>query len=121
VKAAPLGLHGLEIACRDPRRLASRLARAFGLTTLHATRGRVVIGTGPELSISIVAAEVEGAALTGIDVAVEDIAFAKGSPRRDELGGDSVSCDAGSGVRATVRQFRRPPSSPWRRRSSRGR
>lgn len=110
-----LGLHGLVFSSADPNALVDRWSELTGVTPLRRSRREIVLG-GPELFV-IVRRSKKGSAdsLEEVHLAVEEIAPTRKAAREDALGGDSWSRKIGEFV-LVVREFRRAPARPWRRR-----
>ena len=110
-----LGIHGLVFSSADPNALAKRWSELTGSTPLRRSRREIVLG-GPELFVTVRRSK-KGSAdvLEEVHLAVEEIGSTRRAAREDALGGDSWSRKVGEFV-LVVREFRRAPARPWRRR-----
>ena len=109
------GLHGIALRVSDPEAFARRLRQLTGIRVLRRNRSEIVLGTGPEMFLSLRrAAAEESAAVAELHVAVEKLSATGRRGEPDALGGLSWRRQVTEDVAVVVREFATAPSGRWR-------
>lgn len=110
-----LGFHGLVLGSPEPEALAARWAELTGLPALRRSRREVVLGSGPELFVTIRRLRRgEPERILEAHLAVRELAKTRRKGKPDALGGDSWRRRAGA-LDLVVRELARSPGAGWRK------